>query len=123
MDIPADYFHVIASDLTPDGEYGAVLSATNEPPRVEHYVDICGRTDDGWKEFAAWGWGPGWGYAYSGVSDGFVVAVSDVAPDDARGAVVQFDGVEHRVPVRNGWVFFVGFSRAEDPSVEFEGFY
>src|SRR5436189_1560425 len=101
-DIPAAFFEVIACELTADGRYGAVLSATNEPPIVEHYIDIVKKTKVGWDLISGWGCGLGPGYAYSGTDDGYVVAATDSPPAGIRNGTVVFQGQDHEVPVRDG---------------------
>jgi hypothetical protein len=88
-------------------------------------MDITERQGEGWISHAGWSWAPGWGFAYHGSPDGYVVAASDTAPPEAEGAVVEFEGAEQKVPVRDGWVLFVGLVPDPDsePSVEFKTFY
>lgn len=44
------YVHVVDVSYSPDGTRAVVFVEYNEPPRVEPYVVLCEKTEDGWVE-------------------------------------------------------------------------
>jgi hypothetical protein len=107
---------VVGASVSADGAYGVALSFL----RSANYLmdDVFVRSDEGWEGY---GGGSGGGISWTSIGDGErgVLRYSDEAPDRASVAVVQYEGQQHRVPVRHGHFLFVAWNTSftEDPTL------
>jgi hypothetical protein len=116
-DIPERYVKVLAASIAPDKAHAVFLLATNEEPWVDLYLQPCylehGRWHPGPED---WGAGPGGGGGSGratltfGSPPATALIVDGPAPRDATAAVVEFEGVEHRVSASDGRYLFVGWN-------------
>jgi hypothetical protein len=107
---------VIGASVSPDGGYGATLTLLASANYLMD--DILIRTDRGWEHYVSSGGGGG-GCTSIGESDLGVVRFGDEAKAGASVALVEYEGGEHRVPVRHGYFFFVGWNTrfTENPAL------
>lgn len=122
-DIPARYARALATAVSPDGRHAVVLLGTNEPPRLYPYEVICHQRDGLWFEGSSIsGGGIGWTTISNDDERNVgVLRLVEEAPDDAVAVIVRHRGVEHRVPVRDGYFMFAVWD-VPDEQVDTEQF-
>jgi hypothetical protein len=103
-DIPPRYARAIAVDIAPWGAHAVVLLATNEPPQLYYYQEIC------WQKAGRWFGGFGNNTPTSNVwFEGVRVATdwSDTPlPTVVKSVVVLYEGHEYEVPAVDGMYLF-----------------
>jgi hypothetical protein len=110
---------LVGTSVSPDGQFGAsltLLPSANDYPMDDVFV----RTSNGWESFYS---GNGCGISWGSVGqreNGGVLRYGDEAPEGAAAAVIEYEGAEHRVPVRHGHFLFVAWDTvdAADPRVK-----
>jgi hypothetical protein len=103
-DVPERYAPVLTAARSPDGQHAVLLLGMNGPPIPYPWQEVCSRGAGGWVGGPG-GNGSGW-TCTSANDDPAAVGVTtpwDEAPPAARAAVVSFAGVDHEVPVENGY--------------------
>lgn len=98
---------VIGASVSPAGDYGATLTFLASANYLMD--DILIRTDSGWKGFIS-GSGGGVGWTSTGGGGLGVVRFVGEAEEGASIALVEYEGREYRVPMRDGYFFFVGWN-------------
>ncbi len=99
---------LVGSSISPDGRFGASLTLL---PSANHYPmdDVFIRTSDGWQLFyGGSGGGISWGSLGQNESGG-VLRYADEAHEGTAVSVIEYEGVEHRIPVRHGHFLFVAW--------------
>ena len=116
-DLPEDYSRALATSISPDGQYAAVLLGTNAIPFLYSYLVICERTPEGWTEGSGVS-GDGAGWHSTTMPDESqpnvgVFTLDGEAPIDAREAVVMWRGKETTIPVAHGYYLFAAWDISE----------
>jgi hypothetical protein len=109
---------LVGTSVSPDGKYGAALTAL---PTASDYLmdDVLVQSRNGWESYTG---GSGGGISWTTLHETDNVGVlryGDEAPPGATVAWIQYEGAEHRVPVRHGHFLFVAWNTDyhEDPEV------
>jgi hypothetical protein len=107
---------LVGSSISSDGRFAAALTllpSANDYPMDDVFIQM----PEGWQIFYGGnGCGISWGSLGQNEGGG-VLRYGDEAPESALVAIIEYEGVEHRVSVRHGHFLFVAWDTpyARDP--------
>ena len=108
---------ILGISMSPTGDEAIVLLGSGTDPQYP-YQSHCLRSGDLWYEGIG-GNGPGW-LSNEEAEEGNLGVATDwgEAPQGSRAAIVEFQGREHEVQIRNGFYLFAAWGIPDSASDE-----